>query len=123
MAGKGLVRVGVSLTTLDAGLSRQMEPRAPSPARRLQMIRRLTEAGIPVRVDGRAGDSGADRSRDGGDACKPRAMRARVAASWIMLRLPREVSPLFRDWLATAGAGPGGQGHGAGARGAWRARL
>ncbi|MDX2483361.1 MAG: PA0069 family radical SAM protein [Pseudodonghicola sp.] len=99
MAAKGLVRVGVSVTTLDAGLSRRMEPRVPTPARRLQTIRRLTNAGVPVRimispivpgltdheveallVAGR--DAGAD------------------AASWIMLRLPREVSQLWQDWLA-----------------------
>ena len=41
MARRGLVRVGISVTTLDAKLSRLMEPRAPAPARRLVMIRRL----------------------------------------------------------------------------------
>ena len=50
MARKHLVRVGISLTTLDTGLSRRMEPRVPTPARRLQIIRRLSDAGIPVRV-------------------------------------------------------------------------
>ncbi|WP_108886203.1 PA0069 family radical SAM protein [Pseudoprimorskyibacter insulae] len=98
MAERGLVRVGISVTTLDADLSRRMEPRAPSPKRRLAIIRNLRSAGIPVRLmvspivpaltdpeleaimsEGRA--AGAD------------------AASWIMLRLPLEVSPLWRDWL------------------------
>jgi DNA repair photolyase len=50
MAARGLAVVSVSVTTLDAGLARKMEPRAPSPARRLGMIRALTAAGIPVRV-------------------------------------------------------------------------
>ena len=50
MAAKGLVRVGMSITTLDNKTSRAMEPRVPLPARRLLTIRRLTDAGIPVRV-------------------------------------------------------------------------
>jgi DNA repair photolyase len=49
MGRAGLVRVGVSMTTLDAGLSRALEPRAPAPLRRLQMIRRLTDTGVPFR--------------------------------------------------------------------------
>ena len=79
MGQAGLARVGISVTSLDAGLSRLMEPRAPAPARRLAAIRKLSDAGCPVRV-----------------------MVAPVvpaAASWIMLRLPLEVSPLFREWL------------------------
>jgi DNA repair photolyase len=50
MAGMGLARVGISLTTLDPKLSRLMEPRVPSPQARLRTIRELTAAGIPVRV-------------------------------------------------------------------------
>ena len=50
MAAKGLTRVGISITTLDPKTSRAMEPRVPSPAARLRTIRRLSEAGIPVRV-------------------------------------------------------------------------
>lgn len=50
MAAEGLLRVGLSVTTLDPNLSRRLEPRAPSPARRLQTIRRLAEAGVPVRA-------------------------------------------------------------------------
>ncbi|MEY8830729.1 PA0069 family radical SAM protein [Sedimentitalea sp. XS_ASV28] len=99
MAEQGLVRVGISLTTLDAGLSRRMEPRAPAPRRRLQAMARLTGAGIPVRimtspiVPGltdheieRLLEAGRDAGAD--------------AASWIMLRLPMEVSELWQDWLA-----------------------
>lgn len=98
MAAQGLVRVGISVTTLDADLARKLEPRAPSPARRLATIRALSDAGVPVRIMtspvipgltdheieallGAARNVGAD------------------AASWIMLRLPLEVAPLFKDWL------------------------
>ena len=104
MGQAGLARVGVSMTTLDADLSRSLEPRAPAPLRRLAMIRRLADAGVPVRVMvapvipglmdteleailGAARDAGA------------------VAASWIMLRLPGEVEGLFRDWLTTYAPG------------------
>ncbi|WP_209503810.1 MULTISPECIES: PA0069 family radical SAM protein [unclassified Ruegeria] len=99
MASRGLVRVGVSLTTLDAGLSRRMEPRAPSPARRLQTIRALTDAGVPVRVmtspivPGLT-DHELENLLDAGKEA------GADAASWIMLRLPREVSQLWQDWLA-----------------------
>jgi DNA repair photolyase len=99
MAKRGLLRVGVSITTLDAGLSRRMEPRAPAPLRRLAMIRRLTDAGVPVRlmlapvVPGLT-DHEVEAILQA--ACGAGA----VAASWIALRLPREVSPLFQDWLA-----------------------
>ena len=98
MAAQGLVRVGVSVTTLDAGLSRRMEPRVPLPARRLETIRRLVRAGVPVRlmtspiVPGLTDheieallEAGAEAGAD--------------AASWIMLRLPREVSRLWQEWL------------------------
>jgi len=98
MGRRGLARVGVSVTSLDADLSRRLEPRVPLPARRLAMIRRLTEAGCPVRVmvspvipalSDHELESILGAARDAGAS----------AASWIMLRLPREVSPLFRDWL------------------------
>ena len=99
MAAQGLVRVGVSLTTLDAGLARKMEPRAPSPLRRLQVIRRLTEAGVPVRVMVAPVVPGlTDPELDSIMAAAHAA--GAVAASFIMLRLPLEVSALFQDWLA-----------------------
>jgi DNA repair photolyase len=99
MAQRGLVRVGVSVTTMDAKLSRLMEPRVPAPKRRLQIIERLTGAGIPVRVmasplvpaltDPEL-EAILKAGRDAGAQ----------SASWIMLRLPREVSMLMQDWLA-----------------------
>jgi DNA repair photolyase len=99
MAAHGLVRVGISLTTLDAGLSRRMEPRAPNPKRRLQMIRRLTGVGVPVRlmaspiVPGLTDHEIEALLEAGRDA-------GADAASWVMLRLPREVSAIWQDWLA-----------------------
>ncbi len=99
MARDGLVRVGVSVTTLDAGLARRMEPRVPSPKRRLAVIRRLADAGVPVRlmaspiVPGLSDHEIEALLQAGKDA-------GAEAASWIMLRLPREVSPLFQQWLA-----------------------
>lgn len=98
LAQQGLVRVGVSLTTLDKDLSRRMEPRVPLPQRRLQMIERLARAGIPVRLMASPmipalSDPELEAILKAGQAA------GATSASWIMLRLPREVSPLFQQWL------------------------
>ncbi|MEQ9259197.1 MAG: PA0069 family radical SAM protein [Roseovarius sp.] len=98
MAEKGLARVGISVTTLDADLSRRMEPRAPAPERRLGTIRRLTEAGIPVRIMTSPLIPGLTDHELEAMLAAGKAAGAE-AASWIMLRLPLEVSPLFREWL------------------------
>ena len=99
LAARGLVRVGVSLTTLDAGLARRMEPRAPAPARRLAMIRRLSEAGVPVRAMVSPVVPGLTDPEIEAILAAAREAGA-VAASWVMLRLPREVSELWQEWLA-----------------------
>lgn len=100
MAARGLVRVGISLTTLDPVLSRRMEPRAPSPKRRLLTIERLAEAGVPVRVMTSPVVPGlTDHEIE--SLLKAGQGAGASAASWIMLRLPLEVSPLFREWLST----------------------
>ncbi len=100
LAAQGLASVSVSVTTLDAGLARRMEPRAPAPARRLQIIRALAAAGIPVRVQvsplipaltDHELEAVMQAARDAG---------ARQANA-IPLRLPQEVAGLFRDWLET----------------------
>ena len=99
MAERGLMRVGISVTTLDPHLSRSMEPRAPAPARRLKTIKALAGAGVPVRlmtspiIPGLTDHEIEALLEAGHDA-------GAHAASWIMLRLPLEVSPLFREWLA-----------------------
>ncbi|SDW37096.1 DNA repair photolyase [Ruegeria halocynthiae] len=99
MARKGLVRVGISLTTLDPDLSRRMEPRAPSPQRRLRMIRNLTGEGVPVRVMTSPVVPGlTDHELE--NLLEAGKQAGADSASWIMLRLPREVSDLWREWLA-----------------------
>jgi len=99
MAGRGLAHVGVSVTTLDAGLSRRMEPRAPAPARRLATIAALARAGIPVRVMA-APVIPVLTEPELESILAAGAEAGARAASWILLRLPHEVAPLFRDWLA-----------------------
>lgn len=99
MAAKGLCFVGISVTTLDRDLARKLEPRVPSPARRLQTIRRLAEAGIPVKLMVAPIIPGLTDPEL--EAIMAAGVEAGASsASWVMLRLPREVSPLFRDWLA-----------------------
>jgi len=98
LAGHGLVRVGISVTTLDRSLSRKMEPRAAAPERRLATIGRLTQAGVPVHamvapVIPALTDHELEAILT---ACAEAGARA---ASWIMLRLPLEVSELFEGWL------------------------
>lgn len=98
MADRGLVRVGISVTTLDPVLARKMEPRAPSPARRLAVIRALTDAGVPVRIMASPLVPGLSDTEL--EAILQAGHKAgAVAASWIMLRLPREVSALWQEWL------------------------
>lgn len=100
MAARGLLRVGISVTTLDPVLSRIMEPRVPSPKARLRSIARLSEAGIPVRaMVSPVLPALTDHELE------PILVAAKsagaVAASSIVLRLPREVAPLFEEWLNT----------------------
>lgn len=98
MARLNLVRVGISVTTLCPKLSRKMEPRAPNPKRRLQIIERLSKQGIPVRIMASPlvpglSDHELERILEQGKNA------GASSASWIMLRLPREVSELFQEWL------------------------
>jgi DNA repair photolyase len=98
MAEKGLVKTGVSITTLNSKLSRVMEPRAAAPAKRIDTIRALRDAGIPVSVMSApiipgltchelesileaAADAGAGR------------------AGMTIVRLPYEIKTLFEEWL------------------------
>jgi DNA repair photolyase len=101
MAAKGLVRVGISVTTLDPAVSRAMEPRVPAPLRRLETIRRLSAAGIPVRIMvSPIIPALTDHELEAILAAGAEA--GAIAASSIVLRLPREVAGLFRDWVETA---------------------
>lgn len=100
MAAKGLLRVGISVTTLDKHVSRLMEPRVPPPAVRLRAIRSLTDAGIPVRVMvSPIIPALTDHELEA--ILQAAAQAGAVAASSIVLRLPREVAGLFRDWVET----------------------
>jgi DNA repair photolyase len=101
MGAVGLARVGVSITTLDRDLARTMEPRAASPERRLAIIRALTDAGCPVRVMVSPVIPGLTEHEIEAILAAARDAGA-VAASFIVLRLPREVADLFREWLAEA---------------------
>ena len=100
MAARGLFSANVSVTTLDRRLARALEPRAPTPERRLETIRALSNAGIPTSVMAapmipvlndceleaileNAADAGAS------------------AAGYILLRLPLEIKDLFTEWLDT----------------------
>jgi len=99
MGQAGLTRVGISITTLDPDIARRMEPRVPSPARRLRMIAVLARAGVPVRVMVSPIVPGlTDHEIEG--ILSAAADAGAVAASMIPLRLPREVADLWRDWLA-----------------------
>jgi DNA repair photolyase len=99
LAAEGLLRVGITITTLDDALSRRMEPRVPRPLRRLATIRRLAEAGIPVRVMVSPLIPGlSDHELE--PILEAAQAAGAVAASWIHLRLPLEVANLFKDWLA-----------------------
>lgn len=98
MAEKGLARVGISVTTLDRKLARTMEPRASTPSKRLEAMRSLSEAGIPTGVlvspiipalNDHEIERVLEASRTAGA----------LEATYVLLRLPLEVSPLFRDWL------------------------
>ncbi|MEJ6398817.1 PA0069 family radical SAM protein [Yoonia sp. 208BN28-4] len=101
MAAKGLLRVGISVTTLDPATSRAMEPRVPAPKARLRAIRQLTDAGIDVRaMVSPVVPALTDHELE--DILAACADAGAVAASSIVLRLPREVAGLFRDWLAEA---------------------
>lgn len=100
MAKNDLVKVALSVTTLDRRLARSMEPRASTPSLRLDAVRQLSEAGVPAqvmvapivpglndheieRILGAARDAGARE------------------AGYVMLRLPLELKDIFREWLAT----------------------
>jgi DNA repair photolyase len=99
MARRNLVSVAISVTTLDSALARTLEPRAPTPSRRLAAIAALAQAGVPVQVNIAPvipAITDHEIERILAEAWRAGARRA----SYIMLRLPHEVAPLFREWLA-----------------------
>jgi len=98
MAAKGLAKVALSVTTLDRTLARAMEPRAATPAKRLEAVKALSEAGIPTMVmmapiiPGLT-DSEIERVLESASTAGAREV------GYVLLRLPLEVSPLFKEWL------------------------
>ena len=99
MAAKGLAKVYVSVTTLDRDLARRMEPRAPTPERRLEAIRQLAEAGVPVGVMTAPIVPAVNDDEIERILTRAYAAGAREAG-YVILRLPLELRDLFREWLA-----------------------
>lgn len=98
LAAEHLVRVFVSVTTLDDELKRRMEPRAASPAARLAAISKLAAAGIPVGlmfapVVPAINDHELER------VVQASASAGATTAGYVLLRLPGEVRDLFYEWL------------------------
>jgi DNA repair photolyase len=98
MAQRHLVKVALSVTTLDRRLARVMEPRAATPARRLEALRQLAAAGVPASVMvapviPALNDAEMERILDAAAAVGIRE------AGYVLLRLPLEVRDLFREWL------------------------
>ncbi len=98
MAQDNLARAMISITTQDRHLSRAMEPRAPTPDKRFEAIRQLSEAGIPTGVMLGPMIPGLNDSEM--ETIMQRAAEAGASFSaFTIIWLPREVSPLFREWL------------------------
>jgi DNA repair photolyase len=98
MADRKLAKVALSVTTLDPQLARTMEPRAATPARRLETLRLLSQAGIPTTVMvapviPALNDMEMERILDAAQAAGVKE------AGYVLLRLPLEVRDLFREWL------------------------
>ena len=98
MAALGIVRVLISVTTLDGALDRKLEPRAAAPKRRLAAIGQLAAAGVPVGV------LAAPMIPALNDAELERILEAAAAAGarsagYVLLRLPLEIKALFEEWL------------------------
>ena len=100
MAERRLVGVAVSVTTLDGKLTRTMEPRAASPRRRLETIRQLTSAGIPVKVLV-APVIPVLTDHEMESILAAAAGAGALSAGYILLRLPLELKELFTQWLRT----------------------
>ena len=99
LAKINLVAVGISVTSLDARLSGLLEPRAASPEKRLAALGKLVEGGVPAHVSIAPVVPAITDAFMEGILERAHSLGVR-SASWIMLRLPHEVAPLFREWLA-----------------------
>ncbi|WP_017671310.1 PA0069 family radical SAM protein [Blastomonas sp. AAP53] len=98
MAKLNLVAIALSVTTLDGTIARTLEPRAAAPRKRLAAIRALAEAGVPVHINiSPVIPAITDHEIEGLVAAG--AAAGALSASYIPVRLPHEVAPLFRAWL------------------------
>jgi len=100
MAAKGLTSVMISVTSLDPRIAMTIEPRAPSPQKRLAAIRALSAAGIPVQVSV-SPLIPAITDHETEAILEAAAEAGAMRCSFIPVRLPHEVAPLFRAWLDT----------------------
>ncbi|WP_442756816.1 PA0069 family radical SAM protein [Methylocystis sp. JAN1] len=98
MARDGLAKVAISVTTLDPRLARIMEPRAATPARRLDAMEKLAAAGVPVAVMTAPVIPAINDDEIESILTRARAAGAREAG-YVMLRLPLELRDLFSEWL------------------------
>ncbi len=100
MAAKNLASVAISITTLDRDLARRLEPRAPTPMKRLAAVKKLAEAGIPATVM-IAPIIPALTDQELERIIEAAALAGATSAVYILLRLPREIAGLFEEWLET----------------------
>jgi DNA repair photolyase len=100
MAERNLIAVSISITTLDSELKRTLEPRAAGPASRLAVVRKLTEAGVPVGVMV-APVIPVLTDHELESILEAAAGAGAKTAGYVMLRLPFEVNALFQEWLRT----------------------
>ena len=99
LAQRNLVAVAISITTMDARLSGKLEPRASSPAKRMAALGVLAKAGIPAHIS--IAPVIPAITDEFMEVLIEQAGDLQVgSASWIPLRLPHEVAPLFREWLS-----------------------
>lgn len=98
MAAKGLAAVVISITTLDPATARTLEPRCPTPAKRLAAVRRLIDAGVPTHVSlAPVVPQITDHEME--HILEAAADAGARGAFFLPVRLPHEVAPLFRAWL------------------------
>ena len=101
MSESNVVNVALSITTLDQTLASVMEPRTSTPLARLRAMRELADAGIPTYVMVAPIIPGLTDSEIP-SILKAASEAGAVAASYVMLRLPQTVRPIFLEWLGQA---------------------
>ncbi len=99
LAALNLVAVAISVTSLDPKLSGKLEPRAASPQKRMNALAKLVEAGVPVHCSiSPIIPCITDHFME--EIVALAAQHKATSVGWMMLRLPHEVAPLFREWLS-----------------------